>query len=218
MFFRRALPLALMILISPQVKASVIQVFTPFGQGRWFIQVTDPGSVTLFAYFDDGAASRNACSSLSPVNPLPYACSGTASSEVDFSGPAGLLAQISENYSFTCMGPTNGIDFCVESNDLVGYDVLCNGVETIAQLGGLSPSPNCALTGLPAGWYTVSGSQDQHIQADANARTNPFDSIIQVTLKGDLVPLPEPAEGAFAVLLLAALLKFRSKRMANRSS
>ena len=226
MFFRRSLLLALLIVISPQVKASIIQVFATgnyTGPGDaetvagWSIQVTDPGSVTFFAYFDDGADSRNACSplrnSVSPDNPVPFECSGTASSEVDFSGPAGLLAQISENYSFTCMGASNATNFCFESDDLVGYDVLCNGEETITPITGLGPSPNCALTGLPAGNYTVSGIQDQHIRAGANAMLNPFDALIEVTLNGDVVPTPEPAVGAFGVLLLAALLKSRSKHL-----
>jgi hypothetical protein len=223
MFFRRSLPLALLMLISPQVKASVIEIISgfPSSSGESIgsrIQITDPGSVTLFAIFEAGVDSRNACSPsplLSPDNPVPFACSGTASGEVDFSGPAGVLAQISENYSFTCMGPSSATNFCFESDDLVGYDVLCNGVETVAPRGGLNPSPNCALTGLPAGYYTLNGIQDQHIQADANAMTNAYDPYIEVALIGDVVPTPEPAEGAFAVLLVAALLEFRSKRMSN---
>jgi hypothetical protein len=206
--FTKCLPLmALLFSVGPQAKAATITSTLSLGPGTSLsgqqsisFLVTNPVSASFDASFSEASSLPSNCH---PVNAsLPFSCAGSVSPEVTISTSGGGIQDLlAMNYGFA-LGCSGGPSTCTESDDFVGFDVICNNSEMM--LG----SAVCSITTLPIGSYVLTIFQNENLDAGINSTITPFTDSVTATLIGNVVPTPEPSAGVLAVLLLAALLRF----------
>jgi hypothetical protein len=170
------------------------------GQMSIPFSVTSPGSASFDAIFSEASSDPDNCHVINTS--LPFGCVGHVSPEVRISSSS-FEAVLGDFYDFICGGDasTHG---CIETDDFVGYEVICNGGLTLLE------SASCTIIDLPVGDYLLTIRQNEGVGSNgfANSTVTPFSDSITATLTGNIVETPEPNLGSFCILLLAALLRF----------